>query len=121
MDRVPFLIEWAIPAQGRGLVFVAEIPLIYGEYDDGDDCGRVLIVGPGRDIEDAFGEVRQTVRTHVMGTRDQFDVLPEFLTVDEATAANLAKSLQWIEAAKQRPVFSGGGCRARNFYAGAQR
>lgn len=114
--NTPFLIEWARAARDRGFVFVAEMPQIMAQYDDGDDSGRVVVVGPGAVVD---GE--QTVRTRIPGARDTYEVSARCLTVDAATAAHLARQLAWLEMAATRPVLTGGGARAVNFYQGAAR
>jgi len=104
---IPFRPEWAHPAQFRGLAFRLEVPTVLALLQD-EEPAIVEIVGPGED---------GTVTIYDAKIRDRYDVDPRLLSVERVTAGWCERQrIINEEVAAGRKVFSGGGCRAANFF-----
>jgi len=73
--------ELARAAGHRGPLFARKLPILMGQFDDGDDAGRVVILGAGSTPE--------MVETCVPGTDATFEVPCGCVTIAPDVAAHL--------------------------------
>lgn len=89
-NAFPMTSELARAAKERGRWFTSRVPEILGQFDDGDECATVVIVGPGA--------TEGTVRTRVPGTKTGgiFDVALETVTIGEEYVKHLDLAAGYI-------------------------
>jgi hypothetical protein len=89
---VPLTRELAKAAQRRGRAFTSRMPIIEGLFDDGDDgddAGRVVILG--------VGAAPETVKTAIPGTGHTFEVPCNAVTLAPDVAEHLEIALSYVQ------------------------